>query len=293
MQAMATWLVARPLHSILALAATISLAWFSFLSAVVLILLLLQKGVQTAAVYAVIAGALVTLVGLVVGLSPANVISQALPIWLPALLLGAILRVTRSLTLTLQLSFIIAIAGMLVFFVLVEDATLYWRQLLDQVITVWREAGLHEQADILTAEKNVLAGQMTMIMTLTLWSVHVVSCVLGYKLYRQLPGRNADFGLFRNLNFGRVIAWAMALVSIGAFVSGAGWVQNTAFIMFAMFWLQGLAIVHWSHAEGFLPTFALVATYVLAPVLNVVLIMGLAITGYVDAWFGIRRLKTA
>jgi hypothetical protein len=51
--------------------------------------------------------------------------------------------------------------------------------------------------------------------------------------------------------------------------------------------------VHWSHGHGYLPTFAVVATYVLAPVLNIILLMGLAISGYIDAWFGFRRLKKA
>jgi hypothetical protein len=69
--------------------------------------------------------------------------------------------------------------------------------------------------------------------------------------------------------------------------------QAVAFVMFAMFSLQGLAIAHWSHGQGFLPTFGLVALYLLVPFLNLVMLMGLAVTGYLDAWFGFRRLRTA
>ena len=50
MQAIAAWLVARPLNAVLALAATISLAYLSFLSGVVLVLLVLHKGTKRALV---------------------------------------------------------------------------------------------------------------------------------------------------------------------------------------------------------------------------------------------------
>jgi hypothetical protein len=269
------------------------MVWLSFLSGAVLILLLLYQGVRATVLYAGMAAAVVVGVGLAFGVPVATVAQQLLAIWIPALLLGTILLATRSLTLTLQLSYIIALAGMLVFFVVVGDVVEFWRELLIGVVAVWREAGLHEQADILTAERDVLAGQMTMIVAVSLWSLHAISCVLGNKLYRQVPGLKASYGRFRDLNFGRVIAWAMALVSVAALLIGASWLQNAAFMMFAMFWLQGLALVHWSHGHGYLPTFAVVATYVLAPVLNIILLMGLAISGYIDAWFGFRRLKKA
>ena len=56
-----------------------------------------------------------------------------------------------------------------------------------------------------------------------------------------------------------------------------------------VFWLQGLAIVHWMHAEGLLPLAAVVAVYILLPLLQVLLITVLAVLGFTDAWFGYRR----
>ena len=76
-------------------------------------------------------------------------------------------------------------------------------------------------------------------------------------------------------------------------MSGAIWLQNIAFVMFLVFWLQGLAIVHWLYGEGHLPVFGVVAVYVLMPFLNVILLMGLAILGYVDTWFRMRRVRAA
>ena len=59
--------------------------------------------------------------------------------------------------------------------------------------------------------------------------------------------------------------------------------------MFAVFWFQGLAIAHWLYAEGRMPGFALALVYVLLPVLNFLMIVGLAIAGYADAWFAFRQ----
>jgi uncharacterized protein YybS (DUF2232 family) len=93
------------------------------------------------------------------------------------------------------------------------------------------------------------------------------------------------------LNLGRVIAINMALASVIAFASDAVWLQNIAFVLFLVFFLQGLAVVHWLHNKGQLPVFAIIAVYVLMPILNIILLMGLAALGVIDTWFRLRRAK--
>ena len=289
MQAVAAWIVSRQLHAILALSATISLAWFSFLSGVVVVLLVLKNGVQQTLISVTGAAVLMVVVGVIAQVPLSTVLVGGFAIWIPALLLGMLLRRTRSLTLTLQVSVLVAAGLMLVFFAAVGDPVGFWRAVLTDIIEVWRDMGLHDQADVLSAEFDAIARQMTMVAVVTSWSVHVASSVLGYKLFRQLPGETAAMGRFSDLNFGRVIALVMAVASVLAYLTGAVWLQNMAFVLFAAFWLQGLSIVHWLHARGLLPMFGLVAVYVLMPFLNVILLMGLAVTGYIDAWFGFRR----
>ena len=289
MQAVAAWLVARPLNAVLALAATISLSYLSFLSGVVLMLLVLRKGPRAAFIDAVLAVGLLAIVGLVAQVPLVTVLSGAVLMWLPAMLLAVILIATRSLTLTLQMSVILAILAMIGFFLIVDDLAGFWRSILVTFVEVWRELGLTEQADLLDGQLDAVAEQMTTIAVLTSWAVHSINCVLGYSLYRHLPGETADYGRFRDLNLGRVIAITMALASVVAVLSAAVWLQNIAFVMFFVFWLQGLAIVHWLHGEGHLPAFGVIAVYVLMPFLNVILMMGLAVVGYIDAWFRLRR----
>lgn len=270
-----------------------SLAWLSVLSGVVLVLLILHQGPRMAALVAAAAAAMLALLSLLLRAPLGATLGGALAVWAPAAALALLLLRTRSLTLTLQVAWLATIAGLLVFVVAVPDAAAFWQGRIDALREALTAQGLHEQAAMFGGDISGIAEQMTMIVALLLWSVSVVGLVLGYKLERQLPGGTARFGRFRDLNFGRVIALATAAASIVAWLGGWVAMQSTAFVMFAMFWLQGLAIAHWSHGQGFLPTFGLAALYVLMPLLNVVMLMGLAVTGYIDAWFGFRRLRTA
>lgn len=291
MQLIAAWLVAKPLNAVLALAATLSLPYVSLLSGVVLILLVLRKGIRMATVEVVLAGVLIAAIGMLTGAPPELTLTNALSIWLPAWLLAVLLARTRSLTLTLQVSVLFAVMAMSAFYVVVDDPAEFWRRIWTAIAEAWREAGLVEQADLAESQMDMLTQQMTLFVTFISWFVHATACVLGYLLYRQLPGDTADYGRFRELNFGRVIAVILAVASVAAFLTGSMWLQNVAFVMFLAFWLQGLAVLHWMHAAGHLPVFGVIAVYVLMPVLNAILVMSLAVVGYIDAWFRLRRAR--
>jgi hypothetical protein len=287
MRAVAKWLVARPLNGVLVLAATSS-PYLGFLSAALVVLLVLHDGARVATLKAAGAGLLLALIGVVVGTPPSVILAVAIVYWLPAALLATLLAVTRSLTLTLQVSVLLAVFGMLVFFGIVGDPVAFWQAELGAAAEIWRSMGAVELADSLSEGQEMLAAQMTMFIVTLLWTIYAVTVVLGYKLFRQLPGETDRYGRFRDLNFGRVLALIMALCSVIALVTGAAWLQNIAFVMFAVFWLQGLAIVHWLHGAEILPGFAVVMVYVLMVPLSAVVVIGLAVLGYIDAWFDLR-----
>ncbi|TDJ42203.1 MAG: DUF2232 domain-containing protein [Gammaproteobacteria bacterium] len=289
MQAVAAWLVARPLNSALALAATISLAYLSFLSGVIMVLLVLRKGPKAALVDAAIAGGLLAAIGLVQQAPLVAVLSAATIMWLPAMLLGVLLISTRSLTLTLQVSVIVAVSAIIGFYLVAGDLADFWRVILLEFVEVSRQLGMTEQAELLEGQIDAVASQMTTIAALSIWVVQSINCILGYLLYRELPGETVDCGRFSDLSFGRVIASVMAIASIAAVFSDGILIQNIAFVLFLVFWLQGLAVVHWMHGAGKLPVFAVIAVYVLMPFLNIILLMALAVVGYIDTWFRLRR----
>jgi len=293
MRPIASWLVARPQNAVIGLAGTLLLPFAQILSGTVMALLVFKHGAAVAAAQGAIATAILAVISLLVSASVSQVMANALVIWGPAILLVAMMRGWRSLTLTLQVTVIAAMLITLGFYAVLGDPNVFWGEILVRISDSFREMGLTQHADILVQERDIIAPQMTVLVVITTWSLYAAVLSLGYAVYRTLPGIKANFGLFRDLNFGRVLALTMAIASVVAMLTGAVWLQNFAFVIFAMFWLQGLAIVHWLHANKRVPLAVVIVVYALIPLLNALLVMGLAVAGYIDAWFDFRRRKTA
>ena len=289
MQALAAWLVARPQNAVIALAATLLLPLLQMVSGVIMVLLVLKQGARIAVLEAAVAGVILALVALVTGSPLMQILVAALSTWLPAIMLGLVLQATRSLTLTLQVSALIAALAVVGFYIVIDDLVAYWDPVMTVLLEWTRANNLQEQARLMESDPVMTANMLTMAIVLSTWMLYSVYLVFGYWLYKLIPGESGDYGRFSDLNFGRVIALIMALLSLLAFVTGAAWLQSVAFVLFAVFWLQGLAVVHWLHSVGNLPLLVVIMTYVLLPFLHVFLIMALAVLGYTDAWFTFRR----
>jgi hypothetical protein len=279
-QGIAAWLVARPQNAVLALAVTLLLPAPQLTSGVILVLLVLAQGARLAGIETAVAAAALLTVSLFFGVSTASLLALMAATWLPVALLAVLLLRTRSLTLTLQVSVIAACVCLAGFYVIVADPAAFWQPYLVMMAEVFEQNNLQLNTELLSAEV------MTVSVVLAMWMMYVVGLLLGYALYRRLPTETAALGQFQDLNFGRVLAFAMAVIALLAFVAG---LQNTAYVLFVVFWIQGLAIVHWLHGKGRLPLAAVIAVYALLPFLQVLLMMALAVLGYVDAWFGFRR----
>lgn len=283
MQAIAAWLVLRPQNAVMGLAVTLLLPAPQLTSGVIMALLVLAQGPRLALIEALIAAAVLLTVSLLFGVSIESMVALAAGTWVPVFLLTTLLVSLRSLTLVMQVSVIVTILAMLGFYIVVTDPVAFWQPYLEQMRLLAEQNNLQLNAELFTAEV------MTISAALAFWMLYIVGLLLGYALYRRLPIETAEYGRFRDLNLGRVIAFTLALASVLAFLVDAAWIQNTAFVMFVMFWVQGLAIVHWMHGEGILPLAALIAVYALLPFLQVLLMTALAVFGYTDAWFGFRR----
>jgi len=282
-QALAAWLVARPQNAVLGLAVTLLLPAPQLTSGVIMVLLVLARGTTLAVIEAAVAAGLLLLVALLFGVTIASIATLMMGTWVPVLLLAVMLLGSRSLTLTMQVSVIVAALALLGFYVVVPDPVAFWQPYLTMMAELVRQNNLQLNTELLSAEV------MTVSAVLAFWMLYTVGLLLGYALYKRLPQETGTFGRFRDLNFGRVIAFTMAAASLLAFAVDVDWLQNLAFVLFVIFWMQGLAIVHWLHAEGRLPLMAVIAVYALLPFLQVLLMTALAVFGYTDAWFDLRR----
>ena len=289
MRAVAAWLVARPQNGVVTLAATLVLPAPQFSSGVIMVLLVLAQGVRLAVIQALIAGAFLAVLGLFWGYSLGETLTGMLLVWAPLVFLAMLLLTTRSLTLTLQFSVLLMAVAVVGFYLAVADPVAFWQPIMDKAIELWRQSNMQEQAELMAAQPEAVAELATVVAAWSGWTVYVVSLLWGYWLYSQLPGETRSFGRFQDLNFGRVIAMTLVLAIVLGVAFGANWLLNIALVLFAVFWLQGLAILHFVHGQGYLPVFGLIAAYALLPFLHVVLVMSLAFAGYTDAWFGFRK----
>ena len=252
-------------------------------SGVIMVLLVLAQGTKLALVEGCIAAAVLLTVSLIFGVSIPSIVTLMAGTWVPVLLLAIMLLGSRSLTLTVQVAVIVAAVALVGFYAVVADPIAFWQPYMDTMAEVVRQNNLQLNLELLTAEV------MTVSAVLAFWMLYTVGLLLGYALYRCLPNETGDFGRFRELNLGRVIAVMMALISLLALAVNATWLQNLAFMLFVVFWIQGLSIVHWLHAQGTIPLAALIAVYALLPFLQVLLMTALAVFGFTDAWFDFRR----
>ena len=291
MNAVAEWLVARPLNAIVGLAAAQSLPMVGFLSGAILVYLVLQQGIRLALLEAAIAGALVVGLALATGLALEPKVAALASVWVPALIMSLLLGWCRSLTLALQVTVIIMVVSVLMFLAIAGNPVDYWTTFLTALVDAWREAGLNEQADLVAGQVEALAEHMTVWVAFISYGFAAVMLLLGYALYRRGPGEVRDYGRFCDLNLGRVLAGVMAVTSVVAFLTQQAWLQSVAFVMFAVFSLQGVAIMHWLHAQGRIPVFLLVLMYGTMVVLSPIMVTAMAVLGYIDAWFNLRRYR--
>lgn len=303
MQPLATWLVARPLNGGLGLIAALVLPMLSGVTSglgpvaggLVMAHLVFANGMRLAFLQAVAVAIFLGALALVLNAAATEVVVTASIICLPAAVSAGLTAYLRSLTLTLQVTVILAMVGVLGFFVVLGDPLVFWNDVLVQWTTLVRESGQSEYADQLLESRALIIPQMTIMAVFVVWTWIVLVLLLGYGLFQSLPGKQAIFGRFCDLNFGRVLAAVMALASVLAVASGAAWLQSLAFVVFVVFWLQGLAIMHWLHAGKRLPLSVLLTSYafLIVPVLNGLIVIALAILGYLDAWFNFRARRTA
>ena len=291
MQPLAAWLVSRPQNAVLGLAATyiLFMPLAGIFSGAVIVLLVLQHGARRALIQVLLAAVVLAVIALLSGSSAPQLAMAALLTWLPAFVLAALLGHWRSLTLTVQVSVIGALTVLLGFYAVLGDPSVYWGDWLQSdAAPMFRKMGLHEQAATMVENTVTIAQQMTVLFVFSIWSLYVFGLLLGYSLYQAALGQKSVFGRFCDLNFGRVLALMMAVASVVAVISGAIWLRNFAFLVFVIFWIQGLGILHWLHVEKRLPAIFLLVIYALIPLLSALPVISLAVVGYTDAWFGYR-----
>ncbi len=287
MQPVAAWLVARPERAVFVLIATFPLPITQLLGSAVLALLVLSRGLARAAQVAGISFVAILVMTLVTSVSVAALIQIAVTIWLPGMLLALLLQRTRSLTLSLQITVLAALLVVVGLFVVLGDSSAYWQAVFREFAELLQDVGKQQEADLFI-QLLAYAPYMTGFVVAIGWLLHVAAFLAGYAAYINLPGKSEGFGRFSELNFGRILALVLALTSIAAMFGDSVWLRNITLVLIVIFWLQGLALLHWLRRIGRLPSIVLAAVYVLTVLLGPLLVSAVGVMGYTDAWFDYR-----
>ena len=293
-QPIARWLTVRTQNTGFGLLASLVLPPTPFLGAAVMSFLLLHEvRLQRVALIALIAVGFLAALNTAFGSSPVSVIQLAAVTWLPAAAFGLHLRRSRSLTLTLQVSVMVLIGLVFLVFAVNGNNPDFGQTLVTQVADVLRESGYAEQAEALEVRHEVVAWQLMSFISLLLWSSFAMALATGNALYNSVQEGQTPFGTFDRLNFGRVLAVGVAVLCVIGLSVSVLWLKSLAFIAFLVFWIQGLAILHWLNTNRGLPKAVVIATYIALPFLNLLLAVVLAVVGYLDAWFDWRKRLAA
>ena len=292
MPAAAAWLVASPANAVLALGGSLIVPVLQPLGAIALGMLLVARGVRPGVVLALLAGVVVAVFSPLMGRTLIQVVWDVAVLWLPVVGLATVWTTNRSTLLTLQVSVLIAIAGMLVF-MLVVDVEAYWSAYVEHLDAVYLQAGLSSPLALLPSEiadsPSMMAAMLTPASTGLIWLFAVLAFMLGGGWYNRLPGDRPKFGRLRDADFGRVLASLYVIVLVVGFAASWSAAWQVGALLTTVFLVQGLVVAHWFYHEGYAPLAIVFLAYGLLLVAMQYAVVVLAVTGFMDALFGLRR----
>jgi len=260
----------------------------SVFSAAVIGLVALSQGVRE--------GFLVTLMGLVALAAlgwllfgePLVLLATGAVLWLPMLILGEALRVTRSLRLVVEMA---VAAGMLLIavqYLLLDDVTGFWKELLQQYLTllvnpdVVQEVDRQSMADVLAPW---MAGGLG-----AAWFVELVLSMFLARSWQSVLYHSGGFSQeFYQLRLGR---WLLLLVPVLLLSSmlgdQPGFLALLALVGMSAFFIQGIALVHGLVNNYKAGQVWLIGFYLLLIIGMPASFTAVSAAGYADGWLNIR-----
>ncbi len=261
---------------------------FGLVSGAVIALVTLRRGVREGALLVGLATLGVGLLGALALGSPWPALGTLLILWLPVWGLATLLRLSRSLSLTVGAGGLIGALVVLLVHALVADPATGWLEFM----TPFREVLVRDGVvDPQAAE--ILFGAIARWMTGAFAAAIVLQWLLGLfigRWWQALLYNPGGFGEeFRDLRLHRLlgVAGLVLLIWIGL-APGPGLIPDLVIVLTPLFLLQGLAVAHQLHrARGLHPGW-LFGLYVLLVVFMPHAELLVACLGFVDIWADFR-----
>lgn len=207
--------------------------------------------------------------------------------WLPLMVFALILRSTVSLSVTLQIAIALGLLAVLGVHLTIPDATQYWLQLLDQYL---RPTMIQAQIPATTIDSAF--EKAAQLMTGAFISSMLLSLALNLMLARWWQSLLYNPGGFRdefiNLRLGITAAVIALALFLAALFTEIHLLTELAMVSVALFFLQGVAIVHNVSGRTKNPIIWLVGFYVVLILALMQMLAGVCALGVIDAFTNLR-----
>ena len=284
--------------------ASLALVWCS---AGVLALVLLRQGTQSALISLGIALVLVSVLSIFMGSGWLQMILVTLQFWLPALILGLVLRQTVSLDLAVAAGAGIGIFSVLMMHLLMGNPEAVWQSFFEghlqntllQIESSGDESAsgsaainaetiqLREQLASLQANIGVMAKLATPTMGIMMMLCGVGSVLLARSWQARLFNPGGFQQEFHQLRFGKTFSLVVLAFSTLAMFLGVSLLNHIAMVLLAAVMFQGLAVMHCVVKNRGMSSAWLVGLYVLLLLPHTSALLGAL--GLADNWLDVRK----
>ncbi len=254
----------------------------------VVALVVLRKGAREGLLVVALGGAALAILGMLLFGQPLSLAIAGALLWLPMLVLGEVLRATRSLRLVIELAVLLGALIIGVQYLLLDDVVLFWSGILEEYSSQMMDASVVSDADRKAMVADVapwMAGGMGAAWFLQLALSLFLARSWQAALYN--PGGFAEE--LRQLRFGR---WLLILVPlllvVGSLSDAPGFVSQLALVGMAAFFLQGVALVHGLVREFKGNQGWLIGFYVLLVIGMPASFTAVSAAGFADGWLNFR-----
>ncbi|HBR97876.1 MAG TPA: hypothetical protein DD979_10930 [Gammaproteobacteria bacterium] len=294
MLGLASFAMRGPLYAALPASLLLALAVFlpplAWLSAAVVALVFLRKGINDGLiVFAASAIAIGMFTAWQTGNFPAGVKLVA-AFWLPVIVLSLVLRETVDLGKTLLAASTAGLAVVGGFFVFMDDPAAFWEQ---QILTQFPVDQFSSQFPMEQAALETFARQSSLMMTGAFITVMMLGALVSLIIARAWQAGLYNPGGFReefhDLRLGKSPAILGLLMALAAVGTGLPIFMNAAPIVVALFFFQGLAVFHGVVARRQLSSGWLIGLYGLLLFLLPHTMILLGALGMADNWLNIRK----
>jgi hypothetical protein len=285
------WLIHRRASRVGLIAGLLPLGLLGIFSAAIVVSVAELKGWREAAIDCLIALGVLVLLMVLLGGEWSQLAASGATAWIMAIALGVLTGTYASLALSLQALLIIAIFGVVGFAILVSDPVIFWQKFLTEMIAQLEELGVEfTDPEALLA----LAPMMSGVIAASGITSTILALLLGSWWASRAGG--PDFKtMFLNIRLGYVIGGIALLASLGALLGLGSVAGNLLLALGIGFIFQGLSIVHWHAAARGWPGIYLIPVYLpffVGGSFVAAMLFLLAAIGFVDNWFGLRRMGT-